>query len=147
MFRKLFVCFCIMLTCTWILYDNTVYADSGATDANGGHYNRTTGVYHSHNGGTSSDNNADDDTSSDNNADDIYLIAGVVLLVGICWILIVPDNCCLIDSEHISNPARSFLSERPTRPSPGSRFWLPDLEIDIADMSSWRFQATYTFRF
>ena len=152
MFRKLFVCFCIMLTCTWILYYNTVHAHPGRTDAKGGHYNRTTGVYHYHNSGTSSSGTSSSGTSSsgtssDDNEDDIYLIAGVVILVGICWILIAPDSCCLMDSEHISNPARSFLSERPTLPNPGSRLWLPDLEIDIEEMSSWRLQATYTFRF
>ena len=31
----------------------TVYAHSGRTDANGGHYNRATGEYHYHNGGSS----------------------------------------------------------------------------------------------
>ena len=144
MFRKLFVCFCIMLTCTWILYYNTVYAHSGRTDANGGHYNRTTGVYHYHNSGTSSGGTS---SRSPDFGEDTYLVVGGIILIGICWILIDPDSCCLMDSEHISNPARSFLNERPTLPNPGSRFWLPDLEIDIEEMSSWRLQATYTFRF
>ena len=149
MFRKLLISTCIILTCAWLLYNSTAHAHSGRTDANGGHYNRTTGVYHYHNSGTSSGGTSNSRTSnsSANNEDGIYLIAGAVILIGICWILIDPDSCCLVDSEHIPNPARSFLSERPTLPSLGNRFWLPDLKIDIEEMNSWRLQATYTFRF
>ena len=145
MFRKPLTYTCIMLTCTWVLCYNTVYAHSGRTDANGGHYNRQTGEYHYHNNGTSSGGTSSRSTDYGENT---YLIAGGIILIGICWILIDPDSCCLMDSEHISsNPARRFLSERPTLPSLGNRFWLPDLKIDTEEMNGWRFQATYTFRF
>ena len=147
MFKKLFVCTCIILTCTWILH-NTAYTHSGRTDANGGHYNRKTGEYHYHNGGTSSGRTSSNPfRSTQNNEDGIYLIAGAVILVGICWIIIDPDSCCLVDSEHIPNPARSFLSERPTPSSLGNRFWLPNIKIDTEGMNGWRLQATYTIRF
>jgi len=132
--KKLLVYTCIMLTCTWLLH-STAYTHSGRTDANGGHYNRTTGVYHYHN-------------SYGGYGEDTYLIVGGIILIGgICWILIDPDSCCLIDSQHIPNRAHSFLSERPTLPSLKNRFWLPDLKINTQEMNDWRLQATYTFRF
>ena len=148
MLRKALIVLSLMLTAS-ILFYNSAHTHSGRTDANGGHYNRKTGEYHYHNSGTSSSGTSNSGTSnsSANNEDGIYLIAGTVILIGICWILIDPDSCCLVDSEHIPNPAQSFLSERPTLPSLGNRFWLPDLKIDIEEMNSWRLQATYTFRF
>ena len=147
MIRKLFVCACIILTCIWILH-STGYTHSGGTDANGGHYNRKTGEYHYHNSGTSSGRIfSNSSRSTRNNEDDIYLIAGAIILVGICWIIIDPDNSCLVDSEHIPKTARSFLSERPTLQSLVNRFGLPDLKIDTGGMNSWRLQATYTIRF
>ena len=139
MFRKLLVILSLILTTGMLFFYDLAHTHSGRTDANGGHYNRKTGEYHYHNSGTSN--------SSTNHEDGIYLVAGAIILIGVCWILIAPDSCCLIDSEHISNPARSFLSERPTLPSPGNRFWLPDLEIDIKEMNGWCLQAPYTFRF
>lgn len=139
MFRKVLIILSLILTTSILLPYDSAYTHSGRTDANGGHYNRTTGVYHYHNSGTSS--------RSIDDGEDTYLIAGGIILIGICWILIDPDSCCLMDSEYIPNSARSFLSERPTLPSPGSRFWLPDLKIDIEEMSGWCLQATYTFQF
>ena len=140
MFRKLLIILSLILTAGMLLFYDSAHTHSGRTDANGGHYNRKTGEYHYHNNGTSS--------RSTDYGEDAYLIAGgIIILIGICWILIDPDSCCLMDSEHISNPARSFLSERPTFPSLGNRFWLPDLKIDTEEMNGWRFQATYTFRF
>ena len=142
MFRKLLVYTCIMLTCTWLLRI-TASAHSGRTDANGGHYNRTTGEYHYHNGGTSSKSIDYEDDYEEGT----YLIVGGIILIGVCWILIDPDSCCLVDSQHIPNRAQSFLNQRPTLPSLKNRFWLPDLKIDIQEMNDWRLQATYTFRF
>ena len=144
MFRTLLIYTCIILICACPLYD-TVNAHSGRTDANGGHYNRKTGEYHYHNSGTSSGSTSG--SSSSNKEDDIYLIGGAVILIGVCWILIDPDSCCLVDTQHIPNPDQSFLSKRPTFPSLGNRFWLPDLKIDIEEMNVWRLQTTYTFRF
>lgn len=36
----------------YLLVATIVYAHPGRTDLNGGHYDRSTGIYHSHNGGT-----------------------------------------------------------------------------------------------
>lgn len=40
-----------------ITFSISLFAHSGRTDANGGHYNRKTGEYHYHNGGSSSKSN------------------------------------------------------------------------------------------
>ena len=37
-----------------VLFSSLSYGHGGRTDSNGGHYNRSTGVYHYHNGGYSS---------------------------------------------------------------------------------------------
>ena len=44
----------ILLLSLTLTMNITAFAHSGRTDANGGHYNRKTGEYHYHNGGTSS---------------------------------------------------------------------------------------------
>ena len=43
---KKFICFCTAI----FLFTFTVYSHPGRTDSNGGHYNRSTGEYHYHNG-------------------------------------------------------------------------------------------------
>lgn len=44
----------------------TAYAHPGRTDANGGHYNRSTGEYHYHNGGSSNSKPSSGSTSTNN---------------------------------------------------------------------------------
>ena len=147
MIKKSLIVLSVLLTAGILFYDSA-YTHSGRTEANGGHYNRKTGEYHYHNSGTSSRSTSGSSSrSTTNNEDDIYLIGGAVILIGVCWILIDPDSCCLVDTQHIPNPDQSFLSKRPTFPSLGNRFWLPDLKIDIEETNVWRLQTTYTFRF
>lgn len=42
--------FSLLLLCVFLLLASTVYAHPGRTDANGGHYDRSTGEYHYHHG-------------------------------------------------------------------------------------------------
>ncbi len=42
-----------IITMVVSMNSSLVFAHSGRTDSNGGHYNRSTGVYHYHNGGSS----------------------------------------------------------------------------------------------
>ncbi len=53
-----------IITCAVTLNSSLVFAHSGRTDANGGHYNRSTGVYHYHNGGSSSSSSSTSSSSS-----------------------------------------------------------------------------------
>ena len=46
--NKMFICILLVICLT------NAIAHSGRTDSNGGHWNRKTGTYHYHNGGTSS---------------------------------------------------------------------------------------------
>lgn len=41
----------VIVTIVCLLLSLSTYAHSGRTDSSGGHYNRTTGDYHYHNGG------------------------------------------------------------------------------------------------
>ncbi len=47
-----------------VLNSTQVYGHSGRTDANGGHYNRSTGEYHYHNGGSSSSSSSSSSNTS-----------------------------------------------------------------------------------
>ncbi|MBR6688808.1 MAG: YHYH domain-containing protein [Clostridia bacterium] len=53
-----------------ILLSPISMAHSGRTDANGGHYDRSTGIYHYHNGGSNYENEliAEDDDDSNSNS-------------------------------------------------------------------------------
>ena len=51
-YRRLFILFTIVLTMA--LFNPLALAHPGRTDSKGGHYNRATGEYHYHNGGSTS---------------------------------------------------------------------------------------------
>jgi len=50
--KKIFTALVVIFTL--LVFSAPAFSHSGRTDANGGHYNRTTGEYHYHNGGNSS---------------------------------------------------------------------------------------------
>ncbi len=53
-----------VITVLAMLNSTLVYGHSGRTDANGGHYNRSTGEYHYHNGGGSSSTSTSSSSTS-----------------------------------------------------------------------------------
>ncbi len=62
--RKVFVVSLCLIAYSFVFITETsVYAHPGRTDARGGHYNRSTGVYHYHTGGSSSSSSSTSDSS------------------------------------------------------------------------------------
>ncbi len=53
-----------ILTVATVLNSTLVFGHSGRTDSNGGHYDRSTGIYHYHNGGTSSSSSSSSKSST-----------------------------------------------------------------------------------
>lgn len=60
---------CLIFICI-IMITNISFAHPGRTDSNGGHYDRSTGGYHYHNGGTSTGLNINDGLIKTDNTDD-----------------------------------------------------------------------------
>ena len=104
----------VLLTITFITYD-FAYAHSGRTNSSGCHNVTAIGGYHCHSGGspagTSSRGSSDYSESIFSEADRSFLILGTIVLIGICWVLIEDDSCCLLDAQYSANPARIFFVE------------------------------------
>lgn len=140
----------ILVTITFFTYD---FADahSGRTNSSGCHNVTATGGYHCHSGGssggTSSRSGSGYSGTTLSEADQVLLIFGAVIVIGICWVLIDRDSCCLLDTQHTANPVQhSLLSKQLALPN-SSRFKLPDLKLEAEEIKDWRLSATYTFHF
>lgn len=92
----------ILICCSFLIcfFQVTVYAHSGRTDSNGGHYNRTTGEYHYHNDGNkgysnNSSNISNSNSTSYDNYDedesDVKKILGIIV-AAICIYAVFKDD-------------------------------------------------------
>lgn len=63
----------VLLFILFITFISNSFAHPGRTDSNGGHYDRSTGEYHYHNGGYIEENIAEDNTSGKLKVNDTYI--------------------------------------------------------------------------
>ena len=87
--RKFKVFFCLFIAVFMIVSAMTpVFAHSGRTDSNGGHWDHSNGTYHYHNNGSGSSSNSSSSSSSSNSSssaasgcNSLFSILGVIIII------------------------------------------------------------------
>ena len=144
---KLFVILAIL---TFSIY-SVAYSHSGRTNSSGCHNVTATGGYHCHGGGSSSSSSSSGGSSSSSRSnlqdgDRLIAIGGLIILVAICWVVIDPDNSCLVDALHNPGAAHRYLNQPPMR-IPVNTSLVPRFNFTREAHVGWKLQASYTFQF
>ena len=133
---------------------SVAYSHSGRTNSSGCHRVTATGDYHCHGGGSSSSSGGSSSSSGGSSSsrsnweegDGLIVVGGLIILVAICWIVIDPDNSCLLDASHNQGAAHRYLNQRPMRILDNLSL-IPRFDLTRQDHSGWEFRASYVFRF
>ena len=134
----------ILAILTFSIY-SVAYSHSGRTNSSGCHNVTATGGYHCHGGGSSSSSNSRS-SGTDFGDNGAILVAGVIMLVVVCWAIIDPDSCCLFDTSHNPDSAQRYLNQLPIRLPVNTRL-VPRFDFSRQEHAGWEFSVGYTFRF
>ena len=135
----------ILAILTFSVY-RVAYAHSGRTNSSGCHNVTATGEYHCHGGGSSSSSSSSSPRSNSEEGDGLLVVGGLIIVVAVCWIVIDPDSCCLVDTSHNPGAAHRYLNQFPMR-IPVNTSLVPRFNLTRKEHDGWEFRASYIFRF